>query len=219
MFSVARPIIDLTGRKFGYLTVMHREGTAKNKVSTWRCICVCGEQVVRLSTSLRSKNRGKLKSCGCRRREMLLEAWGTHGMTGTRPWVIWQDLRRRCRDPKDKDYVNYGGRGIDMPGAWFISFRDFWEDVKVGYQDDLSLDRRDNEAGYSKSNCRWVSMKVQMRNTRVNRLINTKWGLITVAEAAERSGLKPITVYGRMYRGWPEERLLEPLARRSRFTT
>lgn len=213
------PLIDLTGRKFGYLTVMFREGTAKNKVSTWRCLCVCGREVVRLSTSLRGKNRGRKKSCGCRRGEMLVEAWGSHGMTGTRPWVIWQDMKRRCRDPEDKDFHNYGGRGIDMPDAWFDSFSAFWADVKAGYQDDLSLDRRDNNKGYSRKNCRWVSAKVQLRNTRVNRLIDTPWGVVTVAEAAERAGLKPGTVYARLNRGWADRQAIEPVRRKSRFTT
>ena len=106
-----------------------------------------------------------------------------------------------------------------MDPRWVISFSSFWEDMCEGYRGDLTLDRRDNSLGYNKSNCRWVSMKAQMRNTRVNRRIHTQWGFITVAEAAERSGLKPITIHARLNRGWPEERVLDPIAERYRYLT
>ena len=133
-------------------------------------------------------------------------------MTGERPWRIWLQMKNRCRNPEHKDYRNYGARGIDMPDSWFNDFSVFWEDMRKGYADDLTLDRRDNEKSYSKANCRWVSLKVQGRNTRVNVIVNTPWGRMTLAEAAERSGIKYVTLWQRLkMRHWPESRLFEPV--------
>ena len=101
-----------------------------------------------------------------------------------------------------------------MPDSWFNSFEAFWGDVRNGYGDSLTLDRRDNNKGYSKSNCRWVTMKVQLRNTRVNLLIDSPWGKITLAEAAERAGLKYVTLWQRYrIRGWRGAKLFAPLMR------
>ena len=199
------PALDLTGRKFGYLTVMWRHGSTsgKTKCATWMCQCQCGTRVVRVSQSLRTPHRPTaMPSCGCKHGETVRVGKGSHGMTGERPWVIWQDLKRRCRNPSDKDYRNYGARGIDMPDSWFKSFEAFWEDVRAGYSDDLTLDRRNNDKGYSKSNCRWVTNKVQLRNTRVNVIIDTPWGRMTLAEAAERAGLSYTCMYQRHRKGY-----------------
>lgn len=195
------PAVDLNGKKFGYLTVVERAGTANGNRALWLLECVCGTRVLRQSQSLRSSHRGKLKSCGCRHGETVSAGVGGHLMTGSRPWVIWQQMRKRCRDPESKDYSNYGGRGIDMPDAWYRSFAVFWEDVKEGYSHVLTIDRKNNDKGYSKENYRWVTPKVQQRNKRTNRLVNTPWGRITVAEASERSGVRYITVYKRALRG------------------
>lgn len=212
------PVKDLTGRTFGYLKVLRREGAAPNKVATWRCRCVCGAEVVRNSTSLRAKDRGPKKSCGCRRGEMLLDAWGTHGMSDSRPYKIWQGMKSRCRSPKDKDFKNYGGRGIDMPDAWYESFDCFWRDVRAGYQDDLTIDRPDNMKGYSKRNHRWVDCKTQSRNMRPNVVLQTPWGRMTLAEAAERMNIRYITLHARYHRyGWRGEKLFR--RGRATFTT
>ena len=98
-----------------------------------------------------------------------------------------------------------------MPDAWYNSFLAFWEDVREGYGDNLTIDRVDNNKPYGKDNVRWTTPKEQLRNTRVNVHVNTPWGRVTVAEAAERAGLKYITVYKRYRRGEVYPQLLTPV--------
>lgn len=208
------PAVDLAGRRFGFLTVIRREGTStgRTKKAIWRCRCDCGAEVVRESQSLRSKHRPNAKSCGCKHGAAVSKGRGGHMMTGTRPWVIWQHMRNRCRNPKAKDYRNYGGRGIDMPDEWFDSFSVFWGDVQHGYKDDLTIDRTDNMMSYSKTNFRWVSEKVQMNNTRVNVRVRTAWGLVTMSELSDMTGIAYQTLYRRMRAGKRGPALTRPVS-------
>lgn len=209
---MGRIALDLTGQKFGYLTVLERAGTSANRRALWCCVCRCGTSVVLQSQSLRSQHRSGVKSCGCAHGVNVSSGRGRDGhmMTGSRPWVIWSDLKRRCRNPKDKDFKNYGGRGIDMPDRWYLHFLDFWEDVQDGYEECLQLDRIDVNKSYSIENIRWTTSKVNGRNKRESIIIQTKWGRIPLAEAAEKSGLLYITVYKRWSRGDSGDFLLRP---------
>lgn len=208
---MANPAKDLTGQRFGHLLVISREGSKKTSGSsaraTWRAVCDCGTEVVLQGLSLRSKHRPKPKSCGCRHGETIAQ----HGMTNTRQWVIWRNMRSRCMDPSDKDWPNYGGRGITVCRPWAESFEAFWADMKAGYQPHLTIERRDVNSGYSKENCRWASRRRQANNTRNSVTISTPIGQITVAQAARRYGLLPITIYQRIRRGWSDDRLIAPV--------
>lgn len=206
------PAVDLTGRQFGYLTVLHRHGTTTGTLSkraTWMVRCVCGKEFVAVSQNLRGTNRGPTKSCGCRRGEMLLEAWGTHGMTGHPAWVTWQNMKSRCSNPKDKDWRNYGARGISVCERW-ASFDAFWQDMGPTYAEGLTLERRGNSGNYEPGNCTWATRKAQANNTRRSVFIETPAGRMTVSQAADRYGVKRVTLAQRLRLGWPMEKALIP---------
>jgi hypothetical protein len=130
-----------------------------------------------------------------------------HGDHKTKFYQVWRDMRHRCSYPLCDEYKNYGGRGITVSTEW-ENYSVFKNDMFGTYVEGLSIERMDVNGNYEKSNCKWATQKEQNRNQRRNVLINTEWGLITVSEAAERSGLKRSTIQGRMRRKTPENELL-----------
>lgn len=217
---MARKAVDLTGQVFGYLTVVGRAGSNGRRRAMWSAKCVCGETVELVGQNLRNKNRGPLKSCGCRRGEMLLDAWGSHGMTSHPAYHSWQGLRQRCNNATSKDYRNYGARGITVCARWEESFENFWEDMGPAWAAGLSIERTNNSKGYAPGNCRWATAKDQGNNTRMNVVLATPMGVMTLEQAAELYGINSITLSARLGRyGWPLERALTTPARRSKPST
>ena len=152
--------IDITGQQFGYLSVIERVGSDKSKRATWRCRCKCGNDGVRL-------RNGTVQSCGCLQIERVIAAVQTHGKRRTRIYRIWCAIKSRCNNPKTINYKYYGGRGIHVCKEWIYDFEAFYDwAMSHGYEDDLSIDRIDNDKGYSPDNCRWVTMKEQIINRR-----------------------------------------------------
>lgn len=109
---------------------------------------------------------GKIKSCGCLKSKLIIKLNRTHGLSKTRQYKCWQNMKNRCDNPKNKSYKNYGGIGVSYDSAW-KSFDSFWQDMGEGYKEDLELDRVDVYGNYSKENCRWVSESEQSFNQRL----------------------------------------------------
>lgn len=132
------------------------------------CQCECGTVAIVRVGNLRS---GKTNSCGCLNYEKVVERATKHGGCGTRLHRIWASMRDRCHNDKSKDWPNYGGRGIGICSEWdrFEDFRD-WA-MASGYTDGLTIDRIENNAGYSPSNCRFVGRDIQNNNRRNCRFI------------------------------------------------
>lgn len=198
-------LIDLTGKRFGRLLVIAKDGH-KGKSVAWLCKCDCGEDVVVRGNDLR---RGVTQSCGCLHSEVLAERNTRHGLRGTRLYNIWGLMVQRCYNQETSCYDAYGGRGIDIYPEWRDSFQAFYEwSMSNGYKENLTIDRIDNDKGYSPDNCRWVTRKVQANNTRRNHYITYNGETHTLTEWAETLGFNPDTLGSRIYRGWGLDKAL-----------
>lgn len=196
---------DLTGQRFGKLTVIEFVGRGRNRHSKWKCKCDCGGESISFSTNLL---RGIAGSCGCVKDNVLGNHTRKHGLTNTRIFKIWAGIRKRCTNPKSIAYKDYGGRGIKICERW-SDFENFYADMIDGYTDTLTLDRIDPNGDYCKENCRWATPKEQSRNKRNSsfRVINGERK--TIGEWSEVSGIASATIHNRIKAGWPDERLLE----------
>ena len=133
-----------------------------------------------------------------------------HGSKGTKLYEVWCGMRGRCLNPTNKNYFRYGGRGITLCDEWMQSYLDFkrWA-LKNGYKEGLTIDRIDNDKGYSPNNCRWVTMSKQANNKRNTLFLEYKGERKPLQEWANELGIKRLTLYYRIYKlGWTVESAL-----------
>lgn len=189
---------SIIGQKFGMLTVTARAENAKNGKARWFCICDCGKEKKNPVTSYDLES-GKVKSCGCIKKTCYKGMNTRHGETKTRLWSIWQGMRQRCKSKTD-----YSLRGISVCKEWdsFESFRDWAKNN--GYADNLTIDRINNDKGYSPENCRWATYKEQENNKRNNRRITVNGVTRNVSEWADITGIKAETIAWRANNNWGE---------------
>ena len=192
------------GKRFGRLVVTGIAGKDKSNVNVMlKCICDCGKEKNILYGSLKS---GRTRSCGCLHREQLGNIRRTHGLKGYRLFEIWEAMIYRCTNEKSSAYHYYGERGIEVCNEWKNDFREFekWS-LDNGYDEELTLDRIDVNGGYNPKNCRWITRKEQMRNTRRNVVFEGK----CISEWSEITGVPYSTLLHRVKIGMPVEMALQ----------
>ena len=147
--------IDITNHSFGRLFVKPYAGEGR-----WNCRCECGSSKIVLSGNLR---KGATKSCGCLNKEVHV----THGMNRTPIYFIYHSMKSRCYNKNDKNYHNYGGRGIAVCDRWLESIENFVYDMGDKPTPSHSIDRIDNDGNYTPYNCKWSTPREQVLNRRM----------------------------------------------------
>lgn len=192
---------DLKGQRFGKLVAIEFAGVA-NKKTMWRCKCDCGNEVTAYATNLKS---GHAISCGCAMRK-------SKGLSTQRIYHIYKGMINRCYKETDENYEIYGGRGITVCPEWLgenglFNFKE-WAD-KSGYADDLSIDRINNDKGYSPDNCRWATDIEQQNNKRNNIVITYKGVAKTLPQWSRELNIPRYLLYSRKKAGWTDEQCIE----------
>lgn len=202
---------DLIGKKFGRLTVLkfsHRTKKNDNRHYNvyYECLCDCGNiKLITRSSLIQSHTL----SCGCLHKENFKEKFTKHNLSNHRLHRIWDKIKHRCFNPNSPRYSSYGGRGITMCYEWKNDFKNFYDwSIANGYEDNLTIDRIDNNGNYEPSNCRWATKKVQSTNIRKNHKLTYKGKTLCISEWAEIIGIDKDTLWMRIKRGWSIKRAL-----------
>lgn len=198
--------IDITGNKYGRLTVI-RENGKNGKNIIWLCKCDCGKEVSVIAYNLKN---GHTRSCGCFQKESKSNTHSTHKCSNSRLYRIWIHIKNRCLNAHVPHYKYYGGRGIKVCPEWEKSFVSFmnWS-LSNGYKDGLSIDRINVNGNYDPDNCRWVDMKIQANNKTNNRIIEYNGEKKTLSLWADEKGIKRVTLQKRIFDyGWDIEKAL-----------
>ena len=209
---------NLTGRRFGALTVISRAENARSGKARWNCLCDCGttKEIPVFGYDLKS---GKVSSCGCVRRITASSSSKrntTHGKTHTRIYGIWQCMKRRCNPNNSYSRKYYGN--ITVCDEWLHDFQAFCDWAMAhGYADDLTIDRIDVNGNYCPENCRWATYKEQENNRRNNHIVAYKGEKYTIARLSEKLNLSPQTLRSRINSGWSEEQLALPVSADNRL--
>lgn len=196
---------DISGQRFGRLVVLSFVGTTSDRKAKWLCQCDCGNRSVHTGKRLRTSHT---QSCGCLRQEVAARKNTTHGMTHTTEYTIWAGILDRCYRKNNEAYPRYGGRGITVCDRWRESFENFYTDMGERPAREYSIDRINNDLGYSPDNCRWATGIEQCNNTRRNHILEFGGERLTVTQWARKLGIQRSTLNDRVQRGWPVEIIL-----------
>ena len=196
--TILSKLIDLTGKRYGHLTVVKKCESSKSVRVRWTCICDCGKTTTVLGENLK---RGNTKSCGCIRNK--------HLMSYSKLYGVWRGMIERCENKNRPFYHRYGGRGISVCQEWRKDFTAFMKwSIENGYSDGLTIDRIDNDGDYSPNNCRWATMKTQRNNASTNINLTYNGRTMNVTQWAEELKVSRATLYSRIRKGWSDEETL-----------
>lgn len=183
---------ELQGKTFNRLTVLSlTDARTKSGELIWLCSCSCGNQVTLPSTNIKT---GKTKSCGCLAKDTARSRLLKHGASRSREYNSWHHMKQRCQDPTYAQYKDYGGRGITICKRW-DKFENFLADMGE-CPPDFFIDRINNNKGYSKTNCQWVSRTVNNNNRRNSVKVSGR----TITEIAEHLGVSRDVMKSRLKR-------------------
>ena len=201
-------LIDLNGRVFGRLRVTSRAENKPGKNARWNCECRCGGSKIVESYHLLNSHT---TSCGCIKREQNLSMFVTHGMSKTPEYKIWQGIKKRCYDENSTKFPIYGGRGIRMSDEWLGSFEVFFADMGPRPSDRHSVERLDNNSGYSAANCVWATNADQSRNRRTNVNIEIDGVSMCLLDWSKKLDIPMTTIQKRLKTNPSYESALRPL--------
>lgn len=202
---------DLTGKRFGRLTVIKKIGAAKNRQILWLCKCDCGKEKIIIGSSLKN---GYSTSCGCYAKEIHSKNNSTHNCSKNRLYNVWALIKQRVYNKNNKEYADYGGRGITICKEWSEDFMSFFkwayangydENAKKG---ECTIDRINVNGNYEPSNCRWVAMKIQNLNKRNNKILSLNGESHTISEWEKITGIGNHLIAKRLKLGWSIEKTL-----------
>lgn len=200
--------IDITGKRFNDLVVIERVENASGGVVRWKCLCDCGNTTIVRGSNLKN---GNVKSCGCR---VYKSHNATHNMSKTRIYREWAAIKSRCYNKNLKSYKDYGGRGIKVCNEWLNSFESFKEwAYSNGYEDNLTIERKDIDGDYCPSNCTWIPFREQQRNRRICYAFEYNGRQQDLSSWCKELNLPYKNIHNRIYKlGWPFERAIsEPV--------
>jgi hypothetical protein len=198
---------DLTGQVFGRWTVL---GRAPNRINPngqtvvmWDTICTDG---VAGQVSTSNLTHQKSTSCGCHRKEVSANLTKTHGLSNHPLNSIWAAMRDRCSRQTNSSFHSYGGRGITVCQEWQEDFMNFYNwSISKGWKPGLTLDRRNNDEGYSPDNCQFVTPSRNARNMRKTIIVSMFNESVPALDAFERhttGRVECITFMNRLRAGW-----------------
>lgn len=204
----------LAGKPKGRLLILRKDGhTNDNHNIVWLCRCECG-RLTRVSATNLIKPRGT-RSCGCLTVDAVKKANTKWNKTEKKLIHVFRHMKYRCYSKSCKFYEGYGGRGITICDEWLKRPEEFidWS-LKHGFElgKGLSIDRVDNNKGYSPENCRWVSMYAQSCNRRTSHYLTIKGYTHTITEWCRLAGLPDTTVFSRKTESKMKKRILRGFA-------
>lgn len=197
---------NIVGEPFGRLTVESYAGGVK-----WLCVCKCGNRVTVKTGNLRS---GNTQSCGCLQRDRVVESLTVHGLSKSKVFASWSSMIQRCTNPNNPAWKDYGGRGITVCERW-MTFENFYADMGDLPFAGAQIERKDNNAGYSKDNCKWATRKEECNNRRSCHNITFRGRTQTARQWEEELGLPLKILHSRIkVLGWTETMALTTPVRR-----
>lgn len=214
---------DLSGQRFGRLVVLGWAGYSKPN-AVWVCKCDCGGENLVPSGNLVA---GRTRSCGCLNLENLSKSGSADFCardTKKHPeYKVWGQMIRRCHNPQTRRFEDYGGRGITVCNRWRHGedgqhgFACFMADMGSRPSPKHTIDRVNNDLGYSPQNCEWRSRTDQTRNRRNTVIVQYRDREMSLPEACELASMQYSLVKGRIFRGTSVERALRQPARKGNY--
>lgn len=197
--------LELSGQRFGRLTVESFAGIGAGSKTLWNCVCDCGQKRVLAGAALRF---GNTRSCGCLWLDVVSKVKHGHAAKGTLSptYRTWASMVARCTIPGSEGYAKYGARGVRVCNRW-RDFENFLADMGERPKD-TSIDRIDGSRGYDPDNCRWANIRTQTENRSSTRWVRLGAERVTIPELAELGGISYTCAYQRLQRGWSPEKVV-----------